>query len=270
LYRYILVNAFLKIDMVNQHLNPIQYGFKAKRQFAKTYNVVFKAQRYLRNPTFNDLYWKELGNRNLKPEYGFVYELDVLKSYKINNKATFDFNIGTYSKMINDWIIWQPGTSSFWKPENARKVWARGFDVSIALNGHIKKVNYKLSAFYSYVKSTYQENGSVPDTKNLIGKQLIYVPPHQSSAMLTVNYKKLTCIYSQQYTSWRFIQSDNFLDAFTISSLYLGYAFGTLKNMTLVFDFQVDNFLNSKYETVVNYPEQLRTFRLGLTFKFNK
>ncbi len=263
------LEAFAKLEWVNTKLNPFQYGIIVHQNVYKQLMLTAKAQRYLRNPTFNDLYWKDWGNTSLKPEQGLVYDLDLIYEGKFLN-INHRMQVGTYSKMINNWIIWLPVNASLWNAQNARKVWARGLEITENLKFKVSKVRIQITGYYSYVKSTYVEN-NLNSSENIIHKQLIYVPPHQASISATIIYKRLALRYSHQYTSWRFTSSDNedFLSSYNIASCYINIKPFRNHNSSWAIDCGIDNLYNQNIQSVANIPMPLRTYKIGIIYQLN-
>lgn len=264
------IGLFGKTEWVNNLLNPLQYGAYLQQRIFKQVKVRLQAQRYLRNPTFNDLYWKEWGNPSLKPEYGAVYDLDISHTQIFKN-VSHRTEVNFYSKNIKDWIIWLPVNASIWHALNARQVWARGFEIKENMDFSMGTVQCQISGYYSFVKSTYERH-NIYSTEDILHKQLIYVPPHQASLTATLSYKSILLRYSQHYTSWRFTSSDNgeFLDSYQFSALYLNFRILNIHKNVLVADCQVDNLFNKRIETVANMPMPLRTFKFGIIYQLNQ
>lgn len=263
------VGTFAKIEWVNRQTNPFQYGVYIQQQILKQVKMRVQAQKYLRNPTFNDLYWKDWGNPTLRPEYGAVYDMELSYGQTVKN-LSHHAQFTVYSKNIKDWIIWLPINASLWHALNARQVWARGFEIRENVGFKRGALQCQVSGYYSYVKSTY-EKYNVGSSEDILHKQLIYVPPHQASITGTLSYKSVLVRFSQHYTSWRFTSSDNeeFLDSYQLSALYLHFKILNIDKNTLSADCQIDNLFNKRIETVANMPMPLRTFKLGIIYQLN-
>ena len=99
-----------------------------------------------RLPTFNDLYYYRLGNRNLRPEKADEYNVGI--TWSKSGWAVFDyisFTLDGYYNDVTDKIVAFPTTYA-WKMANYGKVHAAGVDTTLAatvpLTKKIKLINY--------------------------------------------------------------------------------------------------------------------------------
>ncbi len=96
-----------------------------------------------RAPTFNDLYWPQYGNPELKPEYGWAYELRAETSPWPNFLAA----LSLFARNIDERIAWMPGSDGLWRPQNLNYLNVRGMDF---------EVKHYFSDFFSYTfNATY-------------------------------------------------------------------------------------------------------------------
>lgn len=85
-----------------------------------------------RLPTFNDLYYYRLGNRNLRPEKADEYNVGI--TWSKSGWAVFDyisFTLDGYYNDVTDKIVAFPTTYA-WKMANYGKVHAAGVDATLA------------------------------------------------------------------------------------------------------------------------------------------
>ena len=83
-------------------------------------------------PTFNDLYYYRLGNRNLRPEKADEYNVGI--TWSKSGWAVFDyisFTLDGYYNDVTDKIVAFPTTYA-WKMANYGKVHAAGVDATLA------------------------------------------------------------------------------------------------------------------------------------------
>ena len=101
------------------------------------------AGKTFRAPTFNDLYWPQYGNPELKPEYGWAYELRAETSPWPNFLAA----LSLFARNIDERIAWMPGSDGLWRPQNLNYLNVKGMDL---------EVKHYLSYFFSYtLNATY-------------------------------------------------------------------------------------------------------------------
>jgi outer membrane cobalamin receptor len=103
------------------------------------------AGRAFRAPTFNDLYWPNAGNPNLKPEYGTAYEAGLdLGLGIVLMKAT------AFRREVRDMIAWVPGEGGIWKPVNVNEMRTNGLE----LEGRVRPLEgLEISASYTMLDS---------------------------------------------------------------------------------------------------------------------
>ncbi|MCJ7508207.1 MAG: TonB-dependent receptor [candidate division Zixibacteria bacterium] len=98
--------------------------------------IKFSYGQAFRAPTFNDLYWPQGGNKNLKPEKGESYEVSLC----LNDKDNY-FDLTFFSRQVKDLITWAPlGENNLWQPFNLDKyeAWGIEADAEISLSKHFK------------------------------------------------------------------------------------------------------------------------------------
>jgi outer membrane cobalamin receptor len=106
---------------------------------SKDSQIKFSYGQAFRAPTFNDLYWPQMGNKNLKPEKGESYELSLCSNNK-NNYFDFIF----FHRQVKDLITWAPlGENNLWQPFNLDKYEAWGMEADAEMNlSKYMKMNY--------------------------------------------------------------------------------------------------------------------------------
>lgn len=220
------------------------------------------ASHNYRLPTFNDLYWRTLGNPNLRPEYSWNSEIGT--DYT-STKGAYEWKTSAYifCNLINDWILWSPNNSGLWRPSNVEQVWARGVEASLKFQVNWKAWKTQLRAKYAYTQSTRTQG---KDSRT-IGKQLIYTPVHKGNLALLVVFKQTSALLQTQWTGARYTNNNNslFLPAFALLHLRLEHRlkFG---NGALVIYGQVNNLLGTEYQVVLNRPMPWQQFEIGGQF----
>lgn len=105
--------------------------------------IKLSAGRTFRAPTFNDLYWPQSGNPELKPEHGWAYELRIESS-----PSTILFGaVSLFMREIRDRIAWLPQATGLWQPQNVNHLSVKGLDVE--LKHHLNEfIEYTLDFTY--------------------------------------------------------------------------------------------------------------------------
>lgn len=244
---------------------PVTGNIALEYKLFKNMTLAANAAKVYRQPTLNELYWVPGGNINLKPEQGYTYEGTV--SYKKQFKNTAVFVSGAaFSRQINNWILWVPGTNGNPAPVNVQQVWSRGTETTWRINYRKNKFFAGAGVVTGYVLSTVQADRQ--DNSNTLNRQLIYTPRYTANGNMMLGYDKLTLIFFHQYTGYRFTTSDNaeWLAPYHISSLRGNYNLPA-KNVKLVLYAACNNIFNANYTVLEARPMPLRSYELGITIQ---
>ncbi len=238
---------FIDFPLVDKYANGAKTKFSV-RTFAK---------RSFRMPTFNDLYYTDLGNSNLKPESATQYDLGMVfhKQYNQGFVRNLYFQADGYYNTIHDKIIAYPKGQQFrWTMLNLGRVHITGVDVmgSIALQ---PLSDFLITARLQY---TYQDARDVTDASDTFFKhQIPYIPYNSGSAIVNLAYRNWTLNYSFIYSGKRYNQQENipnnYMQPWYTSDVSLQYDFkffGT-KCRTML---EINNILDQKYDVILNYP----------------
>ena len=218
-----------------------------------------------RNPTFNDLYWEPGGNINLKPESGWSNTLGInWEKYQEFKKLQLGANI--FSNIIDDWIIWLPTSTNIWKPQNVRKVWARGLELNNYWTQHLGEISFHFQNTYGFTLSTNKKTSA--QNQNILDKQLIYIPKNLLRTNLEVKYKTYFWFINYSYTGKRFTNSNNtsYLPAFHLVDFNLGKN-TLIKNWNINTKLSINNILNTHYQLIAWRPMLGRNYIFELNIK---
>jgi outer membrane cobalamin receptor len=219
-----------------------------------------------RAPTFNELYWKTGGNQSLVPEKSVNLEAGVAYRTDFIFRTTAELNY--YYIASTDKILWVPGSSFYWTPENISK------SVSSVINANLNtriletdEAAVTLNAGYSY-NNTFKNSEDFPGDPSY-GKQLIYIPLHDFKFGAESAYKNTGINMFGYYTAKRYSDSENknmMENIFTLD----GNIFYKLNlfRISAVLRMEVNNITNSNYQVIAGYPMPLRNYRFSITIKY--
>lgn len=222
-----------------------------------TFSLRAFAKRSFRMPTFNDLYYTDLGNANLKPESALQYDFGVRfdKRYNKGLMRNFHFQADGYYNTIHDKIIAYPKGQQFrWTMLNLGKVHITGLDVMTSVSLQPMK-NLLMTGRLQY---TYQDARDVTDKADVFyNDQIPYIPYHSGSAIVNVAYKNWTLNYSFIYSGKRYNQQENiaynYMQPWYTSDLSLQYDFKVCTTRMRI-TAEVNNVFDQKYDVILNYP----------------
>jgi iron complex outermembrane receptor protein len=219
-----------------------------------------------RAPTFNELYWITGGNPDLVPEKSVNFEAGLAYSSDFIFRTTTELNF--YYIASTDKIIWVPGNSFFWSPENISK--SISSVINLNLNTQILESEdalITLKTGYSY-NNTFKNSVDFPGDPSY-GKQLIYIPMHDFKFGAESAYKNAGINLFGYYTAKRYSDSENknMMDNIFTLDGNIFYKANILK-ISAVLRMEVNNITNSDYQVIAGYPMPLRNYKFSLTFKY--
>lgn len=212
-------------------------------------------------PTFNQLYWKQGGNPDLRTQRSFNIDGGLIYRFNFITDNVVDVNYTGID--FTDKIIWQPGANGIWSPNNVGKtrsdVFAFGFTASGELAGNI---NIDLGINYTYANS-------VNKTNEYYDKQIIYIPKEMSKANLGLAYKSIGVNLYYNFVGKRYLDFENtrFLPAVDLldGNVYYNYSLWKIKAQAKV---EINNIFDTDYQIMPGYPMPLRNFKIGLSISY--
>lgn len=236
------------------------FGLEASPRLGFTYQVAAPLRlrgavgRAYRAPTFNDLYWPQLGNPALRPERTEVYEvgLDAQEgAWRLEGTAFFNRGLDT--------ILWQPGAGGDWTPLNAGRTETRGIET---------KLEYRVTEqLILSGGGTWLAAIDASSTGPTAGKALIYRPSLVADGKLTYRpWEALSVSVGWAYTGERFTTAQNTdsMPAHELWSAGLSYAFDERNTLSL----RGENLLNRYYQLQPYYPMPGRIFTASWSLRF--
>ena len=233
------------------------YPFGDDLSFALSYKESYRL------PTFNDLYYQQVGNYLLRPEKSKMLNMGVLYKASFGGwLKEFALSADAYYGRIKDKIVAVPGIF-IWKMNNVDRVTLSGVDVNISLLSELRQgYSVRATAVYSYMRAVDDTEGSL-----VKGNQIIYTPRHSGSVSAVINTPYVNVGYSLLWSGVRFRLPQNIesneVDAYTDHSLWFSRHW-QFTHFSMVSKFELTNILDDNYEIVRYYPMQGRCFRLSL------
>ncbi len=225
-------------------------------------------KKNFRMPTFNDLYYTDIGNANLVPESAIQYDMGFAlnKHFEqgIFRHAAMHFDV--YYNTIHDKIVAYPKGQQFrWTMLNLGKVHIKGIDVEAEADcrmGH--DITATVRAQY-----TYQDARDVTDpADSYYHHQIPYIPWHSGSAIVGLAWKNWNLNYSFIYAGERYDEQENIIynhmEPWYTSDLSLACDM-KFRHRKLRIQADINNILDQDYEVIVNYPMPGRNYAVTLS-----
>lgn len=233
----------------------------------RDFSMRFFYKKSFRMPTFNDLYYADMGNSKLTPERVTQYDFGLAYDYSSRGfVAAAKVNADIYYNKVKDKIIAYPKGQQFrWTMLNLGLVDIKGLDISglITVNP-VNELFVTLRAQYTFQKAIDITNPS----DSYYRDQIPYIPRHSGSVVINLQWRGWGLNYSWIYVGERYNQQENIQYNYTQPwytndiSVSKDFRFGKVSLRGLV---EVNNLLNQDYDVILNYPMPKRNFRIVLT-----
>lgn len=233
-------------------------------------------KRIFRMPTFNDLYYTDIGNADLRPEYASQYDVGARYTCHMADGVLRSINVSAdaYYNYVTDKIIAVPkGTGQYrWMMMNIGKVKIRGVDATARAEFALPYgIGLNTQLNYTYQRAQdYTDPTDNADEAGTYKGQIAYIPRHSGSVIVGGEWQRLKLNYSFIYVGERYHNSSNIAANYEqpwythdISGSYEMKLGTTLVKATI----EVNNLLNQQYEVICNYPMPGRNFKVILSFE---
>lgn len=254
----------------------------APRRMAWTPAVFFSYQPYLpeqffirafykqvfRMPTFNDLYYTDVGSISLRPERAEQFDLGLEYDKQILHPShchMVELGLKTdgYFNRVHDKIVAIPkGNGQYrWQMMNLGYVEILGVDCAADLTiMPIRDLTLTVAGTY-----TWQQARDLSDPNSeFYGGQIAYIPHHSGSVTGHIGWRELSINYSFIYVGSRYHNSANipanYEQPWYTHDLSMGYTFDTSAiargklHPRLYIGVEINNLFNQQYEVIQNYP----------------
>ncbi|MDE6717102.1 MAG: TonB-dependent receptor [Muribaculaceae bacterium] len=233
----------------------------------KDFSIRLFYKQSFRMPTFNDLYYADMGNSKLSPERVTQYNIGLLYDHTSNRIiSNARISADVYYNRVKDKIVAYPKGQQFrWTMLNLGLVDIRGVDVTGLLT-----VNPYMD-FFLTVRGQYTFQRAIDVTNpadNYYRDQIPYIPRHSGSAVVNAQWRGWGLNYSWIYVGERYNQQENIRYNYTQPwytsdvSLSKDLRFGKVNLRGLI---EVNNLLSQDYDVILNYPMPKRNYRFTLT-----
>ncbi len=236
-------------------------------------NLILRAfyKHSYRMPTFNDLYYTDMGNAYLKPEAAIQYNVGVTYDIDRPGRLFRYFSIVTdvYYNNVRDKIVAYPKGQQFrWTMLNLGKVDIRGVDAQVmAVFSLPARIDLTAKAQYTYQRAI----DVTSPADNYYRHQIPYIPWHSGSAIVMLDWRTWHLNYSFIYTGERYNQQENIRYNYTqpwyTSDISLMKSF-SVRGIAFKVTAEVNNLFSQDYDVILNYPMPKRNYRFGVSIDF--
>ncbi len=272
---YVRAQASVLMTAVDNHAPRVTpavfFSFRPYPAIDLSINAFYK-QSY-RYPTFNDLYYTDLGNASLRPELARQHSIEVAYR-KATEQFDLSLNASYYYNRVTDKIIAYPKGQQFrWTMLNLGTVKINGVDAKADASIYLP-LRFVLRTRLNY---TYQTAIDVTDPNDTYyGHQIPYIPWHSGSVVLGLDWQSRRgdhygLNYSFIYVGQRYCQQENtiynYVQPWYTHDLSV-YAEWAINRWWLKANFELNNMLGQDYEVIQNYPMPKQNVRCTLAFRY--
>ena len=230
------------------------------------YKEIFRA------PTLNDLYYTQVGNRNLKPEdtkqlnLGLEYHWDNRQQTTDSRFWQFDAQADIYRNKIENRIVCLPLKGTYtWSMMNYGKTFCRGLNATLKGHYHTKQWNFSLLSSITWQRDVDRTD---PTDEDMYDKPICYSPTFSSGITGIAGWRSLQFTTSYLYVGermWSKADPEDILEPYHNIDMKLSYTHN-IKKVSLGLCLEVCDVLDIQYEHIPRYPMPGRNYKLTLSF----
>jgi vitamin B12 transporter len=227
------------------------------------------AKSTYRLPTFNDLYFEQVGRRDLKPEKAELYSMGLIWDSNESNTWEGNCRVSLFADFflnnITDKIVAVPGKSTaVWMMRNIGTVITKGVETGIDISSQVGNAKTGITGSFTYNRAmdkteadgtTY--NHQIPYTPRTSGSCILYF----STEYLNFSYNMF---FSGEYFSNSYNGPEYRMPAYSEHGCSIWQNFDAGKT-SIQFKGEVINLFDNRYEIVRNYPMPGVQYRIGIT-----
>ena len=228
------------------------------------YKEIFRA------PTLNDLYYTQVGNRNLKPEetkqWNLGAEYSNVKWSMFNGQCSMDIQADAYINKIENRIVCLPLKGTYtWSMMNYGYTFCRGLNATI--KGHYQTGPWKFSLLNS-ITWQHDVDRTDPEDEDMYDKPICYSPTFSTGVTAIAGWRTLQFTTSYLYVGermWSKADPEDILEPYHNIDMKLSYTHN-IKKTSLGLCLEVCDVLDIQYEHLPRYPMSGRNYKLTLSF----
>lgn len=218
--------------------------------------------RNFRAPSFNEMYYLNYGNSDLKPELSF----NLFLGLDYNFLQHFKLSVDLFNNQIDNNIVSVPISPVEWQAQNIDLVNSRGIEFSLKANSILGIADIIMN--YSLQESINKTNGSL-----FYDKSLPYVPNELFNGIINFRIYGFLFQLRAEYSSFRYSSSNeelnSVIDSYFILSARFQYQIETFFGKMDLF-IESENILDEQYALIRNFPMPGFYLNGGIRINLNK
>jgi hypothetical protein len=221
-----------------------------------------------RTPTFNDLYYDRIGNRNLASEKAVQYNLGLTWSGPVGPVAYISLTADGYYNRVKDKIVAIP-TMFIWRMMNMGEVDIRGLDLNLSVRLALgSSVGLQIDGGYSFQRAVDVTNSEAKTYRH----QIPYTPRHSGTASVSVenpwvNLNWILTAVGSRYALPQNMEA-NRMEGYAEQQVSASRDFSLGGRSSLRLQAGIVNLTDVTYDVIRYYPMPGRSFRISVKYSY--
>lgn len=264
------------IDEINRSgnagkvVNRLTPFVETRWKIARPLTLVAYYRNSFRPPSFNELYYNNIGSNTLKPEDAHQISASISYTALDTKKTYLGFQVAGYYHQVENMILSIPTKNVFiWSIQNIGENRVKGLEAVVSFSKDLGK-GFSLQSLFNY---TFQQSRDYSDRNSPTYKHIIaYSPQHMLNWDVTFLFKVLGTRISTYYCADRYALNQNVpqnnVDGFYTLDWSLFANFKLDKNNSVKFQLNFKNLTNVSYAYVKNYVMPGRQVQFTFVYAF--
>ena len=250
-----------------QRWNP-QLQLSSTEKLFENLQLTFWYKRSSRAPSFNELYYSQIGNTSLLPEESEQTNLGYIWLWE-KGKLSGSVSGNIFYNQLTNKIVALPTQNLFvWSIQNVGKVESYGKDLTFALNftfsDHLK-VDFSSTTTFQSVSDQSVRNSPT------YGHQIANTPKWTNASDIQMRWKNFSAGVSSLFIGKRYALNENIpaneLDPYLVFNANLGYTWQINNRHELFFQAGVKNIMDSQYFHINYFVMPGRNYFLKIAYE---
>lgn len=262
-------NRKLNHSTINQRWNP-QIGIYSNPNNSKKMRFYLWYKQSMRPPSFNELYYSQIGTLSLEPEE--TKQLNLGANYNtLVKKADLSLRFNTYYNHITNKILALPTKNLFvWSIQNIGEVQVIGGDIQLNYHYYFSKnTSFQFNTTFTHQHIVDISNPTSPTYRH----QLAYTPVNTGNTTFSFYHKKVAFHNQLFYTGKRFSLNQNIvaneLPSFLIWDASASYLLKIKEKQHVKIQAGIRNITNSNYAFIRYFMMPGRNYFFKISYEFN-
>ncbi|MDX1652728.1 MAG: TonB-dependent receptor [Brumimicrobium sp.] len=247
-----------------------QVEFVTSDRFSEKFKLNLWYKESMRPPSFNELFYSQIGNKYLEPEENRQSNLGIsyLKKWR---KSELNIKVNGYYNLVDNKILALPTKNLFiWSVSNVGKVEIYGTDLEILLSREISKNStIEFNGNFTFQRVLDISDRNAPTFRH----QIAYTPSATAQGLLSFYLHNFAWHTSAFYTGERYSLNQNIpansLERFVLFDSSLEVRFSFAENQVLKVQGGVKNIFDSSYSFIKYFVMPGRNYFLKVSYAIN-